>query len=592
MHPLGPFDITLIAKDGKEFKAHRQVLSEASPFFKNLLESDMKENKEGVVRLETLTELLMEEILGFIYTGDVQILGEENASELIEAGDYLFLPNLKTVAGRFIERSMTTLNCISTYNFAETYQCDELAARARTFIQSNFATVAKSEEFLNLTSQEVEEWISSDEIVINAEEDVFNIIREWIAKEPEKRSGKFEELFRHVRLVFASRDFLLKELATNALMQQNQSCMDRVTQAMDCIDRATGCDPPWPNSQSPRKNFGSNVLVAYGKWSVACYLPEENEWYKLPEKGIREECDIVPYDGKLHAITRRLHKAEHYDPFCNKWILKWSNGSDFLETNKRAEDGQCILAANGQIYAVVVAFNIQDCKYRYELVKYDTTSHSWQLLPSSYLDERCDVCTVACNRHIYVMGGYERLKNHLNGTGQVRNGAARFDTASNTWEEIATIQEARGSAFGATANGKVYIAGGIGAGHSVLKSCEVYNETTNEWQFIARLTVPRYCGSMMCVEDTLYVLGGCIKPFSYALDALEGGRHTTNYLAMDVECYDCGKDKWYKKTTLPRLASSEKFLPGGYKGCSARFFKGFLSVKSAKRGPVHECAIT
>ena len=89
-----------------------------------------KENKEGVVRLETLTEFLMEEILGFIYTGDVQILGEQNASELIEAGDYLFLPNLKTVAGRLIERSMTTLNCISTYNFAETYQCDELAARA------------------------------------------------------------------------------------------------------------------------------------------------------------------------------------------------------------------------------------------------------------------------------------------------------------------------------------------------------------------------------------------------------------------------------------------------------------------------------
>ena len=155
VHPLGPFDVTLLTKDGREFKAHRHVLSEASPFFEKLLHSDMKENKQGIVRLELLNELLMKEILGFIYTGDVENLSEENAEDLITAGDYLCLPSLKAVAGRFLERSMTTLSCVSTYYFAETYRCDELAAKAKTFIQSNFATVAKYEEFLNLTSHEV-----------------------------------------------------------------------------------------------------------------------------------------------------------------------------------------------------------------------------------------------------------------------------------------------------------------------------------------------------------------------------------------------------------------------------------------------------
>ena len=31
-----PFDVTLAIQDGKEFKAHRRVLSEASPFFERL----------------------------------------------------------------------------------------------------------------------------------------------------------------------------------------------------------------------------------------------------------------------------------------------------------------------------------------------------------------------------------------------------------------------------------------------------------------------------------------------------------------------------------------------------------------------------
>ena len=188
---------------------------------------------------------------------DVQILSEENPTELVMAGDYLFLPNLKTIAERFqVERNrVSTSNCISTYYFARTYRCDELAGKAKTFVQSNVVVAAKSEEFLNLTSQEVEEWISSDEIVITAEEDVFDIILGWIAKNRETRNLKFGELFRHVRLFFASRDFLRKELVTNDLVQQNQSCINHVMQAMDCIDRSTYCDPPWPNSQTPRKNI-------------------------------------------------------------------------------------------------------------------------------------------------------------------------------------------------------------------------------------------------------------------------------------------------------------------------------------------------
>ena len=51
-----PFDVTLAIQDGKEFKVHRRVLSEASPFFERLLKSDMKESIEGVIHLEMTNE--------------------------------------------------------------------------------------------------------------------------------------------------------------------------------------------------------------------------------------------------------------------------------------------------------------------------------------------------------------------------------------------------------------------------------------------------------------------------------------------------------------------------------------------------------
>ena len=68
-----PCDVVLMVKDGGEFKAHRRVLSEASPFFEKLLNSDMKESQESVVRLEMFTESVMAATLQFVYTGDVQL---------------------------------------------------------------------------------------------------------------------------------------------------------------------------------------------------------------------------------------------------------------------------------------------------------------------------------------------------------------------------------------------------------------------------------------------------------------------------------------------------------------------------------------
>lgn len=67
----------------KQLNAHVQVsiqvLLQASPFFEKLLHIDLKESKEGCVRLEIITESIMADILEFIFTGSVHISNEDNA---------------------------------------------------------------------------------------------------------------------------------------------------------------------------------------------------------------------------------------------------------------------------------------------------------------------------------------------------------------------------------------------------------------------------------------------------------------------------------------------------------------------------------
>ena len=242
-------DVTLVLKDCKEIRATRGQLSE-SDFFSTLLNSDMKENREGIIRLEHITEIVMKDVLEFMRCGSVKIT-RENATYLLEAADYLLLPSLKKFVERFLERELSISNCVSTYYYAEKYQCEDLVVASRKLFFSNFAAVAQSQEFLNLESQQVERWISRDEIGVSMSEDgVFKVILQWIEQSKSERKGNFQELFRHVQLPHTSPGYLRRHVVTNDLVKENPSCLKQVKRALKVNYNAKGYRRQFPRRWS------------------------------------------------------------------------------------------------------------------------------------------------------------------------------------------------------------------------------------------------------------------------------------------------------------------------------------------------------
>ncbi|KAL9956827.1 hypothetical protein ACROYT_G038369, partial [Oculina patagonica] len=176
---------------------------------------------------------------------------------MIVMADYLFLQNLKTLAGGVLLQTLNVSNCLSTFFFFERHQCEELFSKTQKFILANFSAVyaANRIEVLNMSSREIEMFISSDEINVNAEEDVFNIILSWIDHDRTKRKKYFAELFRHVRLVYVSRDFLCKDIVTNDLVKDREGCLDLVEDAMKLIESKDFSNL----SVTPRKSLETSV---------------------------------------------------------------------------------------------------------------------------------------------------------------------------------------------------------------------------------------------------------------------------------------------------------------------------------------------
>ena len=155
-----------------------------------MFNSDSKESQEEIVRgLEMLTDLGLRYILEFIYTSRVQISAEDNAQELIALADCLILPHLKTVAGKTLVQTLNASNAISACCFAERFRCKELISSAKTYILAHFSVLAKTKDFLNLSRDIIKMFISSTEMDVSAEEDVFRAILTWNGhKESERKN--------------------------------------------------------------------------------------------------------------------------------------------------------------------------------------------------------------------------------------------------------------------------------------------------------------------------------------------------------------------------------------------------------------------
>ena len=119
--------------------------------------------------------------------------------------------------------------------------------------------------------------------------------------------------------------------------------------------------------------------------------------------------------------------------------------------------------------------------------------------------EKVCFCAVVVDKLIYAIGRVMLKDTHSYGKRvmyrrNLLSHSSTFDTEGNEWKEIALLKEARTGARGVCKNGDIIIAGVHGIGPGWLNSCEVYNIATNEWQFIASLTMPRVNGKMVLID--------------------------------------------------------------------------------------------
>ena len=544
-------DVT-VAVNGKEFKAYKVVLAAASPFFLSLLENDMRERKEQLIeiKLEEATASVMEDVLEYIYTGNVSVT-EESCHNLIATADYLLLPGLKTLAVEFLKEKVTVQNCVFNYYFANKYRCTELTEIYCSVINLNFSDVLKTDDFLNLDMKQVMEWVSSDDVNVKAEEEVFTGIVEWVSHNRSERESCFPDLIRQVRLRPSSQDILLKKLVNEDLVTTNIECMNFVLRAIIDSDESLSREP-----RNCLKVQVEGIFLCGGKKALCC-LPHVNMWYKMANMTFEHQNHALLLDQqRVYIFSKQnwCHLVEYYVPSTNLW---YSFQSGFKYNEKFCS----VSAVSGYSFLNALTYNGQH-PYMYT---YDINTNNWNMQEESPIN-RWGVCAISQGHHIYIIGGTQVGDYVAAGNTKVE----RFNPSNESVEEVAPLNEARHDAFGAVMNDKIYVAGGIQMREQrciLLNTCEVYDPSTNEWHLMADLCVPRHSASMVCFKEALYVIGGL--------------KNTNNQVVtreLSVEMFDSETSEWKEKSSIPVGGESgdERDKQIHYKACTATIHKDVL----------------
>eukprot|EP00092_Neocalanus_flemingeri_P084743 GFUD01106500.1.p1 GENE.GFUD01106500.1~~GFUD01106500.1.p1 ORF type:complete len:340 (+),score=75.69 GFUD01106500.1:49-1068(+) len=138
-------DFLVICND-KSFACHKAFLTARSPVFKAMMESDMKEAKEGAIELENCDETVAESFVKFFYTGQVdeEVL-KENIAKFLELSDKYDLSCLKAIAEQIMIANLDIVNMLGFFLAGDLYHGEKIRAAAKTFLRQNRRSLVKQE---------------------------------------------------------------------------------------------------------------------------------------------------------------------------------------------------------------------------------------------------------------------------------------------------------------------------------------------------------------------------------------------------------------------------------------------------------------
>ncbi|CAB1326478.1 unnamed protein product [Coregonus sp. 'balchen'] len=498
--------------EGRVFSVHKLVLAASSPYFSALFSGGMSEADKEEVQILGVEAPVFEVLLEFIYTGMINVT-VENMQELMVAADMLQLSEVVSICGEFLKGHMDPSNCVGVYQFLEQIACMDMLEFTENYIQVHFLEVLRmvcvSDEFWDLSKDQLVKLLRSEELRIEDEYQVFTAAMDWVLQDVAKRKKHVVEVLDPVRFPLLSPQRLFKYIegiSDFSLRVALQTLLREYTEV----------------SKSPKENKMYSLLQ-----------PAKMRPRRKARKYLYAIGGYTRLQGGRWSDSRALSCVERFDSFSQYWTT--------VSSLHQARSGLGVAVLEGMIYVVGGEKDsmIFDCTERY-----DPVTKQWAAVASLNFP-RCGVGVCPCGW----VGS------------EIGKTMERYDPTENKWEIIGSMAVPRYYFGCCELQGFIYVIGGISDEGMELRSAEVYDPISRRWSALPVMVTRRAYVGVACLNNCIYaekwvevapmavaragVSVSAVNGLLYAVGGRASSRDFSAPVTVDsVEIYDPHLDTW------------------------------------------------
>lgn len=139
--------------EGQVVYAHKFILFARSEYFRSMFTGGYRESTDACITIPSVTHSVFLSVLGYLYTGKLDIAPEMAVDILAVANLYNIEP-LKKVCADLLAKGLNSQNVACILQAADTYQTAGLRVTCLNFMVANFAQVVRSDAFKELVKTE------------------------------------------------------------------------------------------------------------------------------------------------------------------------------------------------------------------------------------------------------------------------------------------------------------------------------------------------------------------------------------------------------------------------------------------------------
>ena len=502
-------DITITAGN-ESIPANRLILSCYSIYFEKLFKSNMREQYEHVIKIQTIDGQSLKTLIDYIYSGSI-VINTQNVMSLLSGADYLQLDDVKQFCFEFLQVTITPNTSLRILEAASLYKNSDLKNEVQRYNSDHLYEVAQSDDFKSYSKPQIMECISNLDHNKARSTSVYQAIITWIYH---KKSRKivFPELFKMVNLNNLDLEFLEETVLEEKLVETNFNCQKLVLKAYRTLLSQQNINANESKLLSVGgANTRSKVAIVYNLINERC-KPD----YPDLIQGLRYHSSIKLEDY-LYVIGGQIDSCDA----SNVWRLNLKNQTSKWEQVSSMNKKRSVMGAAVYKNTIVVCGGSETNLTAAEA--YLATFNEWKTL-SPMKQGRYGHSVAVCEEFVYALGGRSTFDNIL-------SSAEKLEKLTGDWKHVKAMQIPRSNFAAVYCNDTTYAIGGRSDDDDwkTAKTVEKYVPASNQWSYVNSMNFARIFHASSVLRGKIYVVGG-VDPARNAVTA--------------IECYDPKNATW------------------------------------------------